>query len=155
MKPVLVLVLVLGLGCKTDDTPKASSPSPSPPSPRTAPTPPATPAPPPPAEPPPVEPAPTKSQKALAIRMEAIGKVAITAKKHQGDCKGLSEAVAALARDVRATASVRADLDEADAAIDRRQMAKALSMVLSASKGCETAAFDPLTDQLSESASSK
>ncbi len=82
--------------------------------------------------------------------MAAIDKVAITAKKHQGDCKGLADAVSTLAESIRATAPVRSDLDESDAAIDRRQTAHALSMVLSASKGCDTAAFDPLTEQLTE-----
>ena len=140
----LALVLVLVLGCKTDETPKPA------PSKQTtlAPTQPSTPD-------PATEPAPTKSQQALAQRMAVLSKVAVTAKKHQGDCKGLADAIPALADSIRTTASLRADLDASDGAIEHGQMAQALAIVLSAGRGCETAGLDPLTDQLSDSASSK
>ncbi|MBL9018094.1 MAG: hypothetical protein JNL83_28165 [Myxococcales bacterium] len=149
-----VLVLVLALGCKTDD---ASQPKPT--AARPAATSPSTPPPPPPeartAPPPEAPPEPTKSQQALAARMAVLSKVTIAAKKNQGDCAALASAAVALGNDMRATAGVRADLDAADAAIEKRQLDQALAMVLKAARGCETAALDPLTDQLSDSASSK
>jgi hypothetical protein len=147
---VLVLVLVPGLGCK-DDTGKPKAPPPTATQPEPA-SPPA-PDPAPPAEEPPA-PA-TRSQQALATRQAALTRVAVIARKYQGDCAALSSAAVTLGNELRATAEVRIELDPADAAAEQRQMEQVLAIVLKAGGGCEPAALEPITAQLSDNPSSR
>ena len=140
MKYVLSLLVLAG-ACKTDEQPK-----PAPAKLEVAPSPKPAPAPPP-AEPPPPE--PTRSQQALEKRGAVFSKVAVTAKKNQGNCVKLAEAAAALGDEVRGVAALRGDLTREDAETDLSGSNRALQAWLELSVDCKDASkLEPVTNAL-------